>query len=157
SGCWSCYGCSGCGCWGCYGCSCWGGWGCSCSGCWGCYGCHGCSGCYGCHGGVVVVPTAPAAEVKKMAAAPAQPAKVVVSLPDDAKLFVEGQLSKQTSATRTIVTPALQSGSEYVYTLKVECVRDGKTVTETKDVAFRAGSTVQVDFGKLDSTATARR
>ena len=35
--------------------------------------------------------------------------------------------------------------------------RDGKTVTETKDVAFRAGTTVKVDFGKLDSTATVSR
>jgi uncharacterized protein (TIGR03000 family) len=55
------------------------------------------------------------------------------------------------------VTPALQSGAEYVYTLKVELVREGKTVTESKDVTFRAGSTVKVDFNKLDTTATVRR
>jgi uncharacterized protein (TIGR03000 family) len=112
---------------------------------------------------VVVVPAAPAGNgekkeaEKKETGRAAQPAKVLVSLPAEAKLYIDGQLSKQTSAARTIVTPALERGAEYAYTLKVEFVRDGKTVTDTKEVAFRAGSTIKVDFSKLEATATASR
>lgn len=105
---------------------------------------------------MVVASTGTVSGVKLVAEA-AQPAKLVVAVPADAKLYVDGQLTRQTAASRTIVTPALENGSEYKYTLKVELVRDGKTVTDTKDVAFRAGSTVKVDFNLVGSTATASR
>jgi uncharacterized protein (TIGR03000 family) len=178
-------GCWGGGCWG-GGCSgggsCWGGsgYGCNgCSGCWGsaghgswgaCHGgCHGSAyGCYGyggsgwsscyggsgCYGGTVASTDHTYGAV---ASASAKPATLLVELPADAKLYVDGYLSKQASAKRTIVTPDLDGGSDYTYTLKAESVQDGQTVTKTKTVTFRAGGTVRVDFNEPAAGSVAQR
>lgn len=147
SGCYGCSGCSGCwgssACWGCYGCC--GGW--TCSGCSGCYGCYA-SACYGC-GGYAVVATAPA----KASAGPSAQAQVVVQLPDDARLYVDGKASRLTSSTRRLVTPALEPGQEYAYTLQAVAVRQGRVVQKTKRVTFRAGERTEVRFADLSQDA----
>jgi uncharacterized protein (TIGR03000 family) len=76
------------------------------------------------------------------------PATITVSLPAEAKLFVDDTLTSSTSGVRTFESPALAIGAEYNYTLKAEIVREGKTVTATKQVAVRAGqlTSVAIDF-----------
>jgi uncharacterized protein (TIGR03000 family) len=162
SGCSGCYGCSGyAGCSGCWnGCSCAGGspWYWSCSGCWGGTGsgCAGCWGvgtaCHGCYGGAHVAT----ASTRAVTAPTMGTATVKVQLPAEAKLYVDSYASKQTSASRTIVTPALEGGQDYVYTLRVEMTRDGRPTTATKDVTLRAGMALEVDFGDLTQAATVR-
>jgi len=73
---------------------------------------------------------------------------ILVSLPAEARLTVDGQPTTSTSATRTLVSPNLQSGYEYTYTLRAEITRDGQTLAQTQRVAVRAGaqSTVSFDF-----------
>jgi uncharacterized protein (TIGR03000 family) len=180
-GCHGCHGCYG-GCFGCHGC--WGG-GWSCGGCYGggCYGCYGggyggCyGGCYGCYGGgyggwygghapAMGMPMAPSAPPTETVPAPkkedekrsstAGPAKLIVELPADAKLFVDDQLMKATSAIRTFNTPSLSPGQAYYYMLRAEVVRDGQPVQETKRVIVRAGQTVRASFPDLGTVATAR-
>ncbi len=156
--CGGCYGCSGCcgGCYGgCYGCSgcygCGGGcFGCSgcCGGCYGgCFGCSGCSGCMGCGCGYAVIG-APA-----VASALPNQATIVVQGVEGAQLYADGQLIKESGSSRTFVSPELQPGRDYYYTLKVKRTRDGKAVTQSKRVYVRAGQTARVDF---TATATAR-
>jgi uncharacterized protein (TIGR03000 family) len=149
-GCYGCYGCYG-GCYGCYG------------GCYGCYGgCYGCyggcwGGCYGCYGGgVIVAPPAGGGEVipakpkemkgKEGETAAPRTAKLVVELPDDAKLFIDDQLMKTPSGKRTFNTPTLDRGQAYYYMVRAEVVRDGKTYSETKRVIIRVGDTAQALF-----------
>jgi uncharacterized protein (TIGR03000 family) len=83
-------------------------------------------------------------------------ATIDVQLPASADLFVEGRQLSQTSATRRVVTPNLEAGQTYAYTLKAKMVRDGQTVTATKTISFRAGETARVDFGALE-TAVAEK
>ena len=85
---------------------------------------------------------------KKEEARISAPATIVVSLPAEATLSVDDHATTSTSATRTFVSPALNFGQEYTYELKAEIVRDGKTVTTTKQVNVHAGSEsrVQLDF-----------
>lgn len=71
-------------------------------------------------------------------------ASIVVHLPADAKLMIEGKATKSTSATRTFVSPTLEQGREYTYTLKAEAVRGGKPVTASKDILVRAGQETSV-------------
>lgn len=169
-GCWGCHGCHGCygccgGCYGCHGC-CGGCWGCSgCGGCWGCYGCgcYGCGGwgCYGCYGGVVATPVVAAPVVATPAVvtstattttrleetrATRAPATVVVQVPADADLFVDNQRSQLSTTTRKFVTPALEPGQDYYYDLRVEAMRDGQVVRDSKRVTIRAGSVARIDF-----------
>jgi uncharacterized protein (TIGR03000 family) len=184
-GCYGCHGCYGSvghgghGChggWGCHGCH--GGWGSH--GCYGsyggCYGCHGCYGatgyygCYGCAGGYApaygVVPTGPPVEAvpaeklpvnpkKKTTSAEAERAQLVVELPTDAKLYVDGSAVKSTAAKRTFSTPPLEPGQAYYYMLRAEVVRDGQTIAETARVIVRAGEVARASFPNLETPDTA--
>jgi uncharacterized protein (TIGR03000 family) len=180
-GCWGgCYGCwggcyGGCygGCFGCWG-GCYGGGYVDGYGCWGGYSSWGCAGCMGCVGGVTypgaivpggtVVPgTPPQGEQlppakpnkngdKDTMASPSR-AKLVVELPADAKLFIDDMPMKTTSGVRTFNTPALEPGQAYYYIVRIEYVRDGKPMNETRRVIVRAGLTARADFKDLDTDA----
>jgi uncharacterized protein (TIGR03000 family) len=103
---------------------------------------------------VYVAPPAPggATEVKpeKKAAAPNQ-ATVIVQLPADARLFVDGQVADLTSATRSFITPAIDMDRDYYYTIKAEADRNGRTLAQSKRVVIHAGQVSRVDFGDLAS------
>jgi uncharacterized protein (TIGR03000 family) len=74
------------------------------------------------------------------------PATIVVRLPADAKLTIDGSPTTSTDAVRTFISPPLQPGKEYQYTLKAEVMRDGKAVERTRDVTVRAGEPSEVTF-----------
>ena len=76
----------------------------------------------------------------------AAPATIVVTLPVDAKLLVDDVVTTSTSANRVFVSPTLDAGKEYHYTMKVSFVQDGKTVEMTKKVAVTAGNETAVSF-----------
>jgi uncharacterized protein (TIGR03000 family) len=172
-----CYGggCYGGGCYGggCYGGGCYGGM--SYGGCYGggCYGGMSHGGCYG--GGVIVVPagTAPAGTRKTegeggtiRTTPPKQeeqgaidrpaPATLVVTLPADAILKVDGNRTTSTSSFRRFVTPDLDPGKDFYYSLEAEVVSNGRTEILTKNVTVRAGLQTQVNFNPGVSTARAR-
>jgi len=104
-------------------------------------------------GAPVVVP-APGTELPAPAPKDLPPAEkkvnatatVVVNLPADARLTVDGYVTRSTTAERTFVSPALATGSNYTYTLQAEVVRDGRTVVETQRVTVRAGETTRAAF-----------
>jgi uncharacterized protein (TIGR03000 family) len=83
------------------------------------------------------------------------PAQLAVNLPTDAKLFVDGQPVTLTSASRTVLTPALEPGKDYYYIFKAEAVRDGKVLEESKRVIVQAGRTTRVDFSELAAATPA--
>jgi uncharacterized protein (TIGR03000 family) len=74
------------------------------------------------------------------------PATIIVSLPAEAKLTVDGNPTTSTSARRTLITPALETANSYVYTLRAELVRDGQTLSETQQITVRGGQTTEVPF-----------
>jgi len=73
-------------------------------------------------------------------------ATIVVTLPADAKLYFDNAPTTSKSERREFVSPALQTGTEYSYTLKAEIVRDGKTEIKTEKVIVRAGAQASVSF-----------
>lgn len=184
SGCRGCHGCSGCHgrvrkvrCHGCHGCHCSGVVvvGCSCSGvvCSG-VACGGVVVCTGCTAAVESKPQAkpqqpqPGTGTKKIeggkkgkqqeeeseVSAVASPATLVVNLPASARLTVDGVQTRSTSSVRTFVSPALEPGKSFSYTLTAEYSRDGQPLTVTRRVRVTAGETVRVD---LNSVAVASR
>lgn len=164
---WGCYG--GGGGWGCHG---GGGWGCyGGGGGWGCYGghvggyhgghaiggCHGGYGMGGCHGGHVGgyhgghvgygVPYASSTVRSGTAVASSRDrATLIVELPADARLTIDGRPTTSTSAQRRFVTPPLDRNGNYNYTLEATVIRDGAPVTMTKDVAVRPGQETRVSL-----------
>jgi uncharacterized protein (TIGR03000 family) len=82
-------------------------------------------------------------------------ARVIVELPADARLYVDDQLMKTTSARRVFSTPTLEKGQTYYYILRAEVMRDGKTQTDTRRVLVRAGQEIKASFSDLDGVASA--
>jgi uncharacterized protein (TIGR03000 family) len=80
-------------------------------------------------------------------------ATVVVQLPADARMWVDGQAADLTSATRSFQTPALDKGRDYYYTVRAEATRDGKVLSQSQRITVRAGQVSRVDFGDLTAAA----
>ena len=73
-------------------------------------------------------------------------ATLVVNLPEDATLTIDGENTTSTSAQRVFVTPALEEGKEYEYTLKAKIERDGKIQIATAQVTVRPGQISRVEL-----------
>jgi uncharacterized protein (TIGR03000 family) len=83
-------------------------------------------------------------------------ASLVVHLPANARLTIDGDPTRATSATRWFVTPPLEPGKTYHYDLKAEVVRDGKQFTETRRVAVRAGQVSAVAMAVTGQAVAAK-
>jgi uncharacterized protein (TIGR03000 family) len=131
-------------------------------GCTGYYG--GCTGAYGgCTGGIIYmmpegkkpekIEGKPKEKKDKDEDEVAAPATIMVSLPADAQLTVDGAATTSTTATRTLITPVLNPEKEFVYVLSAKIVRNGETLTVTEQVTVRAGAETRVNFGTEKFTA----
>lgn len=83
---------------------------------------------------------APAKDAKKGFA----PAKIVVTLPADAKLYFNNKLTGKETDRREFESPPLDPGMIYQYTLRAELVVDGKPRVERKTIEVRAGQKTSV-------------
>jgi uncharacterized protein (TIGR03000 family) len=77
---------------------------------------------------------------------PANGAGIVVSMPADAKLFVNGAPSNLTGRVRKLFSRNLQPGKRYPYELRAEAFRDGRVVSQSKSLELVAGATEAVTF-----------
>jgi uncharacterized protein (TIGR03000 family) len=82
---------------------------------------------------------------------------ITVNLPANSKLFVDGVATSTTGGTSTFKTPDLTRGKAYVYKFSAEIERDGKTEIESRDVTFKAGEPVSVNFTEPAAIRTASR
>jgi uncharacterized protein (TIGR03000 family) len=75
-------------------------------------------------------------------------ARILVHLPAEAKLTVDGDPTISTSDTRLLVSPPLPLDRKMHYTFEAQIVRDGKTLKVEKDVPVQAGylSELTIDF-----------
>jgi uncharacterized protein (TIGR03000 family) len=84
-----------------------------------------------------------------------QEASLVVNLPENATLTVDGQATVSTSSERYFQTPALEIGKDYYYTLKAQVTRDGKVETVSRRVVVRAGKETRVQLDVPSTTVAA--
>jgi uncharacterized protein (TIGR03000 family) len=119
------------------------------------------SGCSTCGGGYAYAPmtggcpTCAGGACPIVAAVEPSGAVIVVALPADATLTIDGEATVSTSEKRIFVSPALESGREFRYTLKAEVVRDGKKVVMQEIITVRAGEETKVTLEP--TTAVAER
>jgi uncharacterized protein (TIGR03000 family) len=71
---------------------------------------------------------------------------LAVNVPDDAKIYVNGQATSSIGEARQYVSRDLTAGYNYTYEVRAEVVRDGRTVEQVKKVDLRAGETAKVAF-----------
>lgn len=84
-------------------------------------------------------------------------ATIVVTLPAQAKLTIDGNATTSRSSLRQFETPALQKGYTYYYTFEAEFIQNGAPVKVSKRVTFQAGSVVRCDLTSSDAASVARR
>jgi uncharacterized protein (TIGR03000 family) len=71
-------------------------------------------------------------------------ARILVHLPADATLTIDGQPTQSRSGTRLFTSPPLEPGKTYTYTLRAEMNRDGRMANTKRTVEVRAGQTSEV-------------
>jgi uncharacterized protein (TIGR03000 family) len=82
----------------------------------------------------------------------AQPAILIVQMPAaDARLEVEGMLTRQSGPVRRFVSPSLEPGKTYSYTLTAFWKPNNYTdITRTRKVSVQAGKETKVDLRTKD-------
>lgn len=105
-------------------------------------------------------PAAPApAEATEGKSAAINSGMLLVKVPTDAQIFVNGKATNSTGAERQYISRGLVRGASYNFEVKAEMERDGKPVTITKTAKLTAGGNVTLAFDELadepDSVATA--
>jgi uncharacterized protein (TIGR03000 family) len=109
---------------------------------------------HGCTGGIYYekpkdkkpekVTKPPKEEGKEDEARLPAPATLIVNLPAEATLTIDGAATQSTSATRVFASPDLPPDKEFYYTLKADMVRNGEKISTTKKVSVRAGQQTNV-------------
>jgi uncharacterized protein (TIGR03000 family) len=80
---------------------------------------------------------------------------VLVDLPGDAELYVDGVKAELGLGKRSFQTPAIDTGRDYFYTVKARVVREGKTLEQSKRVIVRGGETTRVAFDEIPAASKA--
>jgi uncharacterized protein (TIGR03000 family) len=78
---------------------------------------------------------------------PANKALIVVSLPADARLYLNGVLTQSRGAVRTFFTPEIQTAAAFSYTVRVEWAQQAELISQTREVTFQGGQEIRVSFG----------
>lgn len=73
-------------------------------------------------------------------------ARIVVTVPENAVVKIDGQATSSTTTVRHFESPALTAGKVYSYTFDAEYTQDGKAMKVSKVVSFEAGKTVNLDL-----------
>jgi uncharacterized protein (TIGR03000 family) len=99
--------------------------------------------------------TPPPVEKKKITDDQEARVRVRIDVPEDAKLYVDGQLMRSTSARRVFQTPTLQVGRVYFYDVRVEIERNGQTMSDAQRLIIRPGQEASLSFANLEQRAIA--
>lgn len=73
-------------------------------------------------------------------------AHFLIRVPPDAELWLDGVKTGQTGPTRVFLTPALEPGEPYVYTVCARWSDGGRVIEQSKDLVLHAGDWVSITF-----------
>jgi uncharacterized protein (TIGR03000 family) len=73
-------------------------------------------------------------------------AHLIMQVPDEAEVWLEGAKTQQTGTTRRFVSPPLVPGTEYTYEVRARWTVDGRAVERTKTVVVHAREQVNIDL-----------
>lgn len=111
------------------------------------YGSYGSSASYGSYGSSASYGSTSYIETSTIASTSGD-ASIKVSLPADAKVFVNDSPTTSTGTERSYVSRGLREGLTYTYAVHVEYEEDGKPVSEDKVVQLAAGESISLSFGQ---------
>jgi uncharacterized protein (TIGR03000 family) len=108
-------------------------------------------------GEVIGVPPAIPAQpmLDDSTSVPADGGLLVVSVPADARIFVNGAETSSKGSLRRFLSRGLAAGKSYEFVVRMAVDRDGKTEEATKVVTLAAGERSKVSFGADAAPAVA--
>jgi len=71
-------------------------------------------------------------------------ARLTVSVPSDAIVFINGKARKLTGNRRLYISKGLMYGCNYTYVVQARIVRNGKTIEDSKTVVLRLGDSKEI-------------
>jgi uncharacterized protein (TIGR03000 family) len=77
-----------------------------------------------------------------------KPVRLKVIVPEKAEIEIEGARTKQTGPVRRFISPPVEVGKSYVYTIKATWTQDGKPMMVERTVKVRPGEETEVDLTK---------
>ena len=86
-----------------------------------------------------------------------RPARILVRVPADVHIYINGEPTRQASEERLFISPPLPPGRTLGYDLRLETTREGKLLTRTERVEVRAGETTEVNLEAPTAEAAAAR
>jgi uncharacterized protein (TIGR03000 family) len=84
-------------------------------------------------------------------------AYIILQVPENASVWLEGKLTKQTGAVRTYVSPQLPPNQSFVYQVRVKWDTGSGAIEQIRDVTVQAGAHVQVTFAANYAAAPASK
>jgi len=98
---------------------------------------------------------APAGPADSRVSVPEGSAVLSVSVPARAKLIVNGLETKSTGPHRQFVSTGLQPGLTYKYEVRVQVVRNGRLLEDTRTVHLKSGLQKAIAFSPVAKPGTA--
>ena len=80
-------------------------------------------------------------------------AKLLIEVPANAKLFIDDTRVEAAADVQAFHTPPLEPGRDYFYNVRIELMRDGQPLSQTRQIIVRAGQVARADFKDLESEA----
>lgn len=77
--------------------------------------------------------------------------RLVVSVPEDVKLTINGREMRETGVERRFVSHGLHTGVNYSYEIKAQAIRNGVPVTKHANVLLAAGKQESLSFDFRDN------
>ena len=84
-----------------------------------------------------------------------QRAEIIINVPLDGIVYIDGRRTYTSGMTRRFVTPPLASGHKYFYDLKVSWIDGSRARVSSRHVAFRAGDRLVLNYSQPNWRETA--
>lgn len=83
-----------------------------------------------------------------------QPALITLFVPSDAQIWLEDAATRQQGTVREYTSPPLAPGQDYIYTVRMRRMENGRPVEETRRLNVRAGEHRSINLtGKMTPPA----
>src|SRR5262249_7250775 len=79
--------------------------------------------------------------------------RVHVHVPANARVWIDGEATRQKGADRDFMTPPLSPGQEFTYKIKAQWNQDGQNRERTQTVRVRPNDVAKVDFTRGNTRA----
>lgn len=84
-------------------------------------------------------------------------ARLLLEVPADARVYIDGQLTRSTNAVRSFHTPPLKDGETFYYEVRVETPSGQKPIVQDKRIYVRANEVVRESFRDVNAASIASK